>query len=100
MPIEYTSLQQPLPQLGDLSLILRGDGRPAAIIERTSVNAVPFDEVDETHAAIEGEGDGTLAYWRRAHEWYFRNVLAQLGGELDARTIVLCQVFRVVWPAG
>ena len=100
LPIEYTARQRPLPQLGDLSLILRGDGRPAAIIERTSVTTVPFEEVDEAYAAIEGEGDGSLAFWRRAHDWYFRKVCAQLGGELEPRSLVLCQVFRVVWRAG
>ena len=29
----------------------------------------PFEEVDAEHARLEGEGDLTLASWRRAHEW-------------------------------
>ena len=37
LPSEYTSLNEPLPQAGDLSIILDGKGNPVGIIERTSV---------------------------------------------------------------
>ncbi len=30
-----------------------------------------FNEVDEAFAFDEGEGDRTLAYWRKAHQRYF-----------------------------
>jgi uncharacterized protein YhfF len=46
----------------------------------------------------EGEGDGSLQYWRDAHTWYFGRVCEQLGGTLDDSTPVLCQRFRRVWP--
>ena len=32
---------------------------------------VPFDEVDEEHAYLEGEGDRSLEYWREVHERFF-----------------------------
>jgi uncharacterized protein YhfF len=102
LAMEFTSLNEPLPKVGDVSIILRGDGVPVAIIERTQVTTIPFDKVDEQYAAIEGEGDGSLAYWREAHAEYFTGVCTRLGGHFDDQTIVLCQVFRVVWksPAG
>ena len=98
LPVEYTALGEPLPRAGDLSIILDGQGRPVAIIERTSVEQVPFEAVDEAFAAQEGEGDGSLRYWREAHAWYFNRVCARLGGRLEANTPVLCQRFRRVWP--
>ena len=98
LPVEYTTLGEPLPRAGDLSIILDGQGRPVAIIERTSVEQVPFEAVDEAFAAQEGEGDGSLRYWREAHAWYFNRVCARLGGRLKANTPVLCQRFRRVWP--
>jgi uncharacterized protein YhfF len=99
LPVEYTALGEALPRAGDLSIIVRGDGRPVAIIERTHVESLPFDEVDARFAAVEGEGDGSLGYWRRAHQEYFTDVVGRLGGSFDGRTSVICQTFRVVWPA-
>jgi uncharacterized protein YhfF len=102
LAVEFTSLNEALPKIGDVSIILRGDGLPVAIIERTQVEIMPFDSVDEVYAAIEGEGDASLAYWRAAHTEYFNGVCARLGGRFDGQTPVICQVFRVVWklPAG
>jgi uncharacterized protein YhfF len=98
LPAEYAALDEPLPKAGDLSIILDGKGNPVCIIERTSVDRVPFQAVDEAFAACEGEGDGSLRYWREAHTWFFNGVLSRLGGTLEESTPVLCQRFRLVWP--
>ena len=98
LAVEFTSLGESLPEVGSVSVILRGDLTPAAIIERTCVKTVPFGEVDEEYAAIEGEGDGSLAYWRQGHLEYFTGVCARLGGHVDERTPVICQTFRLIWP--
>jgi len=100
LPIEYTSLNEPLPKACDLTIVLDGKGKPVGIIERTSVDMVPFEAVDEAFAACEGEGDGSLRYWRDAHTWYFNDVCSRLGGALDASTPILCQRFELVWPVG
>jgi uncharacterized protein YhfF len=98
LPVEFTAVGDPLPLPGSVSIILDSSSNPLAIIERTQVDAVPFEEVGAAYAAIEGEGDGSLVYWRRIHREYFEDVCSRLGGVFDERTIVLCQVFRVVWP--
>jgi uncharacterized protein YhfF len=48
-------------------------------------------------AADEGEGDGTLAWWRTAHLDYFGRVAAKLGCEFNENMPVICQRFRLVW---
>jgi uncharacterized protein YhfF len=98
LAIEFTSLNEPLPIVGAMSIILRGDLKPVAIIERRLVSVIPFESVDENYAAIEGEGDGSLSYWRESHIDYFTNVCARLGGRFDAKTPVICQVFELRWP--
>lgn len=98
LAVEFTSLGEPLPEVGDVSLVLFGSGAPAAIIERTHVERVPFCRVDARYAALEGEGDGSLASWRLGHTEYFQGVCARLGGKLEDDTLVLCQAFRVLWP--
>jgi hypothetical protein len=42
------------------------------VIETIEVFVVPFNEVSEQFAFEQGEGDRSLAYWRKAHENYFR----------------------------
>lgn len=98
LPVEYTSLGEALPKTGDLSIVLEGRGSPVAIIERTSVEVVPFHAVTAEFAATEGEGDGSLKHWKEAHTWYFGQVCERLGGTLEATTPVLCQRFKLVWP--
>jgi uncharacterized protein YhfF len=98
LAVEFSSLNEPLPEIGSVSIILGGDLTPVAIIERVEVTTLPFQDVGEAYAAIEGEGDGSLAYWREAHREYFAGVCERLGGDFDASTPVICQVFRLVWP--
>lgn len=98
LPIEYTALDEALPRVGDLSIVVRGNGQPAALIERTQVEHKAFDDVDAVYAAVEGEGDGSLTFWREAHRDYFQGVCRRLGGDFDGGTLVICQIFRVIWP--
>jgi hypothetical protein len=42
------------------------------------VATVPFEEVSEEFAAIEGEGDGSLRYWREVHWTYFGRVCKRI----------------------
>jgi uncharacterized protein YhfF len=97
LAIEFTSLGEALPSPGDLSIILRGDSSPVAIIERLTVEHLPFKQVSATFAAREGEGDGSLAWWREAHTEYFQGVCKRLGGEFNDDTPVICQSFQLVW---
>jgi len=98
LPVEFTAVGDPLPVPGSVSIVLDSGANPLCIIERTQVDSVPFEDVGAKYAAIEGEGDGSLVYWRRVHREYFQDVCSRLGGAFDERSIVLCQVFRVVWP--
>ncbi|WP_084104588.1 ASCH domain-containing protein [Demequina sp. NBRC 110056] len=94
---DYEHAGDPVPAAGDLSIILDGAGAPQALIETTAVATVPFDQVDAEHAASEGEGDLTLAYWRAAHERYWReHSEGPRGFEPDMP--VICERFRVRYP--
>lgn len=93
---EYDAEDVPLPALGDLSIVLDGRGRPQALISTTAVAVVPFGEVGEDHAAAEGEGDGSLESWRRAHEAYFRE--HSPGHEVTPETPVVLERFKLIYP--
>jgi len=91
---DYEASGDPIPVRGEHSVILDGQGRPICIIRTTSVEVRPYDEVDEAFAWDEGEGDRSLADWRRGHEEYFEAV----GMPLDASTPLVLERFEKVWP--
>lgn len=67
---DHETTGEAVPEPGMLSIILDGRGVPRALLETTEVQIVPFGEVSVEHAFTEGEGDRTLEYWRRVHEWF------------------------------
>ncbi|AHY47637.1 hypothetical protein RradSPS_2354 [Rubrobacter radiotolerans] len=94
---EYEAAGEPLPLVGDLLVVLDGREEPLCIVETTEVALRSFDEVDETFAREEGEGDRTLASWRREHERFFRRTLPRIGREFSPGIPLVCERFRLVY---
>ena len=60
---------EPLPAVdGKFDVLLDGKGQPRAAISTSKVYITTFDKVTAEHAYKEGEGDRTLAYWRKVHQ--------------------------------
>ena len=95
---DFESENEPLPEPGSLSIILDGRGHPRALIECTAIDVVPFDQVDEEHALLEGEGDLSLEHWRGVHERFFTEVATHEHGFQQDMPVVL-ERFRVVYQA-
>jgi uncharacterized protein YhfF len=93
----YEAEDEPLPIAGDLSIVCDGHGRPRALLRITDVTVTNFEDVPERHAYAEGEGDRTLAHWRRAHEEFFRSHLPA-GSELTASMPVVLESFERLVP--
>lgn len=94
----YERENLPPPKAGDLSLILDGRDLPACIIHTTRVDLVPFEQVDEEFARTEGEGDRSLAYWRRVHLAYYERECAREGSVFKPDELIVCERFTCVWP--
>lgn len=95
---DYEAEGEEVTAVGDLDVILDGSGTPRAIIETTDVRIVPFDEVTAEHSFAEGEDDRSLASWRRIHERFFTDYASHDRG-FDPRMPVVCERFRLVYPA-
>jgi uncharacterized protein YhfF len=87
----WAAVEGPLSHVGKRMVMLDGAGRPRAVIETTELTQRRFGEVDDSFACDEGEGDRTLAYWRAAHERYFRRL-----GQFSPDMLIYCERFRVV----
>lgn len=93
----YVKVGEPLPKEGEYSVILDGAGEAVCIICTSKVYVVPFCEVSAVQAYKEGEGDRSLAYWRKVHWDFFTRALAKQGLVFDENSKVVCEEFEVVY---
>lgn len=93
----YEIEHEPLPKVGEYSVILDSKDKAKCIIQTTKVYVVPFEEVSTSHAYKEGEGDRSLAYWREVHEAVFTEWLLEAGLDFSRSRKVVCEEFKVVY---
>lgn len=85
-----------IPQPGQVEVVLDDRNEPALITRITHVQVMPYSQVTEEYAAIEGEGDGSLEYWRKAHWAFFSRECKRIGREPAESMPVVCSVFEVL----
>ena len=93
----YELENEPLPRVGEYSVILRSDGSAACVVRTTGVYVVSYKDVSAEQAWREGEGDRSLVYWRRVHEKFFRTEMKSAGLEFTEDMGVVCEEFEVVF---
>ena len=87
---------EPLARVGDIEVVLDHRNEPALVTRTVEVSVLPYSEVTAEYAAIEGEGDGSLHYWRRAHWAYFSRECKRIGREPVESMPVACCIFELV----
>lgn len=95
----YQPGEEPVPKVGDYSVILNAADEALCVIRDTKVEIVPFRDVSAEHAFNEGEGDRSLAYWRAVHEEFFTGELSEVGLSFDENRLVVCETFEVLYRA-
>ena len=89
---------EPLPRSGDLSVVTDWAGHARAVIQTTRVTVLPFDQVSVELAALEGEGDLSLEYWRWVHLAYYERVLTPYGCVPSQTMPVVFEEFALQFP--
>ncbi len=87
---------EPLPQVGEYSIVLDGQEEPVAIIKEISVEVMPFNEIPEAFALAEGEGD--YEDWYTGHVEFFTSYLAKFNIQFDETMLTVCEQFKKVYP--
>lgn len=101
---EYAYYNEEEPKAGNHWVICDGRGEPQIIVKVLSVERSSFFEVSEEFAAAEGEGDLSLAYWRREHEVFWKRTQAAIGRDWSPEITtqpgeeLLLERFAVCWP--
>jgi uncharacterized protein YhfF len=81
--------------------VIDSAGEPVALIEVIAVRVIRLADVSLAHAIGEGEGFGSVAQWRAAHEafWHSAEARAELGDPsftVNDDTQVVTEEFRLV----
>ncbi len=92
----YEADSEELPQVGDIEIVVDHQYEPVLLTRLTSVQIVPFSKVTAEYAAIEGEGDGSLEYWKDGHWAFFSRECARIGRAPNQDMLVVCSVFELL----
>lgn len=92
----YELENEPLPKVGDYSIILNSKDEPVAIIKTVEVTIQPMNEVPEEFAIAEGEGDRTYQYWKDVHIRFFTEELRKIGRDYTEDMLLVCERFSLV----
>jgi len=83
--------------VGDEHIVLDGAGNPRCIIQTTELRIIPFQDVDAQFAYDYGEGDKTLAWWRKEMWNYYVEDSQRLGKQAREDMPLICERFKVVY---
>jgi len=93
----YEADNEPLPEVGQLSVITNWAGEPQCIVKVIDVEIKPYIEVPAEFAFIEGEGDKSLEYWRKVHWEFFSLECEEIDKEPTEDMLLILEQFKVIW---
>ena len=88
----YIEVGEAIPSVKEntYDILLDGRGQPIAILKIVNVVVTTFNQMTSEFAYKEGEGDRSLAYWRKVHQAFW-------GPSYYEEMKVVCEEFEVVW---
>ena len=86
-----------LPRKRDLNIITNWNKVPQAIILTTKIELIKFSEITAKFAQKEGEGDKSLAYWRKVHKSYYKREMQGYKEGFSQDMIIVCQYFKTIY---
>ncbi|PMM11729.1 RNA-binding protein [Vibrio breoganii] len=95
----YSHEGEAMPAVGHLQVVTDWQGSPICIIEITSVDTCKYCDVSAEFAALEGEGDKSLEWWREAHWKFFSLECQELGITPTQEMLLVLERFKVVYSA-
>ncbi|MCV6628876.1 MAG: ASCH domain-containing protein [Flavobacteriaceae bacterium] len=93
----FENEKEPLPQIGDLEIVTNWDGRAMAIIQITDLIYRPYKKIDADFAFAEGEGDKSLAYWKKVHQAFYTREMESHGAQFSEDMTIVCIYFELVY---
>ncbi|ELO5516957.1 ASCH domain-containing protein [Vibrio alfacsensis] len=98
LDIWYSEQGEIMPKVGHLQVVTNWGGEPVCITEITSVSKCKYSEVTAEFAALEGEGDKTLDWWKKAHWNFFSKECKELNISPSEDMLLVLEQFKTVYP--
>lgn len=98
---EYQRVEEPLPKIGDIEVVIDSDENPVCVTRVTEVLCEPFGKVSDAHAIAEGEGFNDAKTWKSGHKefWTSPEFVAGMGEPkvmIDDDTVVVLVSMEVI----
>ena len=93
----YELDNEKIPKRDELSIVLNGCNEPVAIIKNTEIKIVLFKTITDADAKTEGEGDGSLKYWRCAHIKFFEEECRKYKIKFSEDMLVVFEIFEIIY---
>lgn len=93
----YKLENEPLPKKESYNIILNSKNEAICIIQTKKVYVTPFNKITKEHAYKEGEGDKSLAYWKKVHKKFFSSCLKEMNLEFSEDMEIVCEEFNMVF---
>ena len=101
--VDFEREGETLPEPGQRFLLVDNDDAGVAVVETTEVRVLRVGDCDEQFARDEGEGFGSVAAWREAHERFWRGYADEIrtylgdpGWDVTDDTLFVAERFRLV----
>jgi uncharacterized protein YhfF len=93
----FKQYKAPLPKTGDLAIVTNWAGEAMAVIKTVNIVQIPFNQISEDYAHLEGEGDRSLGYWKKVHWAYYAREMEPHGEKPSEDMILVCEQFKMIW---
>ena len=92
----FTIDNEPLPNSGELYILVDNQNKPLCVLEIESVNIIPFNEV--TFEMVKKEGEcATMGEWKEKMQEYIEEEAQVLGFEYSPDIKLVYQTFKVIY---
>lgn len=88
---------EPFPAVGNYWIVLDRKNKPCCIVKTIRVVFHRFKDIPEDIAKAEGEGDCSVAYWKKVHEKLYSPYLEKWQINNLQNTKVITEFFEVVY---
>lgn len=96
---DYVTAGDPLPKTGDFWIILDSRDRPQFLVKTVRTELNLFGRIPKSVARAEGEGDLSVAYWKKVHARFYFPFLGAWGIDDLDKAEVITEHFEIVHRA-
>ncbi len=87
--------KEPLPKIGDFTVLTDWNGEAKCVLRTTAVRLTPYFAIRSSYAKL--DNDESLEHWKQAHWDYYTRELEPFGRVPRESMILVCEVFEKVF---